>query len=69
MGKRRWIRFFGMWLGMWLGGFLMGFGLLLGLQRVPEQKQMWLNPDSGHLVWTDRCPSGEFISFDKLRSK
>ncbi len=65
MAKRRWIRL----LGMWIAGFLVGYGLCLGTVNWPKQNQLWLNRDTGYLVWTDESPFGEYITFDELREQ
>ena len=50
---------------MWLGGFFIGFGLCLCLMNLPTKNALWMNPDTGYVVWTNKAPSGEYVSISK----
>ncbi len=41
-------------------GILIGIGITFMVINFPQNK-LWMNPDSGYLVWTDKQPSGEYI--------
>ena len=46
-------------------GFVAGYSLCLCLTNFPAKKALWLNPDSGYLVWTDKQPYREFVALDE----
>ena len=52
-----------------IAGVMIGLLASFGLENRPKNNKLWMNPDTGYLVWTDKAQTGEFVVIENEAAK